>query len=94
MLKWSGWDVQVTSPLIIFANISHEYIVCLNLAGFLVRDKPLEFEVTVITCKYFGKTVTYFMPLVFFYTPWKHQETFGLLMFSMGIEQNQSHEMG
>ena len=30
---------------------------------------------------------TCFMALVFFYTPWKHQETFSFLMFSGGIER-------
>ena len=37
--------------------------------------------------------LTYFMPLISFYTPWKHQKTRVFLMFSEGIESNQWHEM-
>ena len=36
----------------------------------------------------------HFMPLVSFYTPSKHQKTFGFLMFLGGIERGQWHEMG
>ena len=38
--------------------------------------------------------LTHFMPLVSFYTAWKHQKTSGFLMFSGGIERDQWHEMG
>ena len=34
------------------------------------------------------------MPLVSFYTPRKHQKTFGFLMFSGGLEKDQWYEMG
>ena len=34
------------------------------------------------------------MPLVSFYTPWKHQKTRGFLMFPRGIEKDKWHEMG
>ena len=34
------------------------------------------------------------MPLVFLYTPWKHQKTSAFLMFSGGIERDQWHEIG
>ena len=37
---------------------------------------------------------TYFIPLVSFYTPLKHEKTSGFLMFSGGVERNQLHEMG
>ena len=40
------------------------------------------------------KHLSHFIPLVSFYTPWKHQRTSGLLMFSGCIEKNQRHEMG
>ena len=33
-------------------------------------------------------------PLVYFYTPWKHQKTSVFLMFLGGIERDQWHEMG
>ena len=74
-----------------FCNISHEYTVCLNLTDFIVRDKPLEFLVTVISCKYFAKTLTHAtdMPLLSLYKLCKHQKTFGLLMFTEDIEQKQ-----
>ena len=38
--------------------------------------------------------LTHFMPLVFFYTPWKHHKTRGFLMFSRGMERIRWHEMG
>ena len=34
------------------------------------------------------------MPLVSFYTPWKHQETKGFLIFSGCIERDEWHDMG
>ena len=33
------------------------------------------------------------MSLISFYTPWKHQRTFGFLMFSAGIERDRLHEI-
>ena len=38
--------------------------------------------------------LTHFLPLVYFYTPWKHQKTFCFLMFSGGIERDQWHKNG
>ena len=38
--------------------------------------------------------LTYFTPLVFFYTPRKHKKARGFLMLSGGIESEQWHEMG
>ena len=38
--------------------------------------------------------LTHLMPLVSFYTPRKHQKTFGFLMFSGGLEKDQWYEMG
>ena len=32
--------------------------------------------------------------LVSFYTPWKHQKTYAILMFSRSLERDQWHEMG
>ena len=34
------------------------------------------------------------MPLVFFYTPRKHHEMSGFLMFSVVVERDQWHEIG
>ena len=39
-------------------------------------------------------SLTHFMPLISFDTPWKHQKTRGFLMFSVGIKRDQWHEMG
>ena len=38
---------------------------------------------------WFGKpfSIIRVLPLVFFYTPWKHQKTFGFLMFSRGYRK-------
>ena len=36
----------------------------------------------------------HFLPLLFYYTPWKHQKTFGAVILSVGIESDQWHEMG
>ena len=44
--------------------------------------------------RYAGKVLTHFMPVISFYTPWKHQKTSGFLMFLGGIERDQLHEMG
>ena len=37
--------------------------------------------------------LTNFMPLVSFYTPWKHKKSFDFLLFSGGIETDQWLEM-
>ena len=38
--------------------------------------------------------MTYFMPLLFLYTPYKRQESRRFLMFSGGIESSHWHEIG
>ena len=44
---------------------------------------------------YFEKTyLTHFLLLVSFDTPWKYQKTKVFLMFSVGIERDQWHEVG
>ena len=65
------------------------------------QTKFLVYYSTNIYYLYFGDSqamnsflLTYFMPLVSFYTPWKHQKTSGFLMFSGGIERDQWHEIG
>ena len=42
----------------------------------------------ILTCSWrkLLLTLTYFSPLFYFYTPWKHQKTFGFLTFSGVIE--------
>ena len=35
-----------------------------------------------------SELLTYFMQLVSFYTPWKHQKTRGFLMFAGGVERD------
>ena len=39
-------------------------------------------------------TLTHFIPLISFDTPWKHQKTRGFRMFSGAIKRDQWHEMG
>ena len=39
-------------------------------------------------------SLSHVMPLVSFYTPWKHQETKGFLIFSGCIERDEWHDMG
>ena len=39
-------------------------------------------------------TLTHFMPLIYFYTPWKYQTTSRFLIFSGGIKRDQRNEMG
>ena len=39
-------------------------------------------------------TITHIMPLVSFYTPWKHQKTRCFVMFLQGAERDIGHEMG
>ena len=41
----------------------------------------------VFPMEYLKCRLTFFIPLVSFYTPWKHQETRGYLIFSGGIER-------
>ena len=38
-------------------------------------------------------SLTYFIPLVSFYTSWEHQKTSGFLMVSGGIEKEQWHKI-
>ena len=45
-------------------------------------------------CCFSAPLLTYFMPLVSFYTSRKHQKTYGFLMLSGDIEKEQGHEMG
>ena len=35
-----------------------------------------------------SELLTYFMQLVSFYNPWKHQKTRGFLMFTGGVERD------
>ena len=39
-------------------------------------------------------SIIYFMALVSFYTPWKHQKAWGFSMFFGGIKRSQWHDMG
>ena len=42
----------------------------------------------------FNLTEVALMPLVSFYTPWKHRKTRSFQAFSEGLVRNQWHEMG
>ena len=39
-------------------------------------------------------TIIHFKPMFHIFSPWKHQNTFGFLMFWEGIEMEHWHEMG
>ena len=59
----------------------------------LVEPIPLSrSNVMFIYLSMFKGLLTHFMPQVSFNTPWKHQKTFGFLMFSGGIERDLWHE--
>ena len=47
-----------------------------------------------IPAKYGGMGLTHFRPMFPFCSPWKHQKTFGLLVFSGGIKWEHWLEMG
>ena len=55
--------------------------------GIVVMDKILMKDDS-------SKPWAYFIPMVFFDTPWVHWKTRGFLMFSGGIERDKWHEMG
>ena len=65
--------------------------VVLNL--FKVNNKA-SFCSGVLMMRFEFNTWIYFVPLVCFYTPGKHQEISGFLMFSGGIERDQWYEVG
>ena len=44
------------------------------------------------SCRQNEELLKHSTPLVFFYTPWKHQKTRGYLTFSGGIEREQWYE--
>ena len=52
-------------------------------AWFPYQRKLKEFQL-------FLRILTLFVPLVSFYTPWKHQTTFGSVIFSGGIEREEA----
>ena len=57
-----------------------------NIFIFLWILKGIVFH---IKCSYsFSIFLTHFIPMVSFYTPWKHKKTYGLLMFPGYIERD------
>ena len=83
-----------------FPHIDSSQSICRanQLSGFCMRETlvvnwlKLLFSVWLV---YILRLLsTHFMPLISFYTPWKHQKTSDLLMFLGGIERCQWHEMG
>ena len=53
-----------------------------------------EMNTPLILVTNFINSLTHFMPLSSFYTPWKYQKTSDFLMFSGGIEGGQCNEVG
>ena len=64
-------------------------ILKIHFNACVVHSRQMMFKVwnknTRLTCK---MSLTHFMPLVFFYTSWKHQKNIGFLMFLGGIERD------
>ena len=52
---------------------------------------PVQKDFTISTE---SKQLPHIMPVISFYSPWRHQKTSGFEMFSGGIERDQWHEMG
>ena len=97
---WQGWYPRYPTLVIFTRQISERYILKLfpNFAKVTCHcshesdqaHKPhrlLCWEPFALT------TLTHFIPLMSFYTPWK-QKIRGSLMFSEAVERDQWHEMG
>ena len=84
--KWSFWK---EFNLILFSICFR--IFCLKL----IDEKAQAVWVDSIekTFKLAAYPVTHFIPLIFFYTPWKRWKTSGYLMFSGSIERDYWYEM-
>ena len=57
-------------------------------------NTPLRMTDLILTMRFSKASLNHFVPLVFLYTPWKHQKTSGFLMFSGSIQRDWRHEMG
>ena len=44
--------------------------------------------------EWFDESLAHFWRMLLFYTPWKHQKTFGFLVFSGSIKREHWPEMG
>ena len=82
--------VVLPKPQIIFQEIMTFNIFRILQPFILLKPNPLQAKVPILN----PLPLTHFKPLVSFYTPWKHQKTFGFIMFSGGIETDQCFEMG
>ena len=88
-----GFDVDFTQNVFLPALPFHRTLI------FVLRLKNVQlslFDVMSLFCVFIillTNRLTDFMPLISFYTPWKHQKTKGFLMFSAGMERDQWHEV-
>ena len=82
-------------PTLTFHSVITKLILSENYCRIILN---IFLEFTSINTKVFRELLptllTHFMPLTSFDTPWKHQKTRGVLMFSEGIKSDQWHEMG
>ena len=74
----------------ILINCSPSLILFSNNKGFMILNW-LIWRIDLVNI--YGH-LTHFLPLVSFYTPWKHHKTRGFLMFTGGIERDQWYETG
>ena len=89
MRKWVEVSVSWSQLQI---GLTQSWKLCLNLWSFKWFNPSLilvrNFNLLLLSI------LTYFWPMFPFYTPWKHQKTFGFLVFSWGIKWEHWPEMG
>ena len=79
-------------PLCVRLLFSWFFDICGNLSSHSLTEEIRLYS--SLTLYRLWDSVKYFMPLISFDTPWKHQKTKGFLIFSEGIKRDQWHEMG
>ena len=72
-----------------------KHVVCLwgyiEFSRFLASNKATLYTESFISED--PKAINLFYATLSFFTSWKHQKTYGFLMFSWGIERDQWHEV-
>ena len=65
-----------------------------TLCNCSIFRRPIYSKFVYSEREFVSYSLIHFMPLVSFYTSWKHRKTYGFLMFFGGIERDQWHKMG
>ena len=65
-----------------------------TLCNCSIFRRPIYSKFVYSEREFVSYSLIHFMPLVSFYTSWKHQKISGFLMFLGGIERDQWHAMG